>query len=50
VPVDHRQCRLPLGLASRRCRVRLHDEAVPVLDQRMPHEVELRGLRLALAE
>ena len=50
VPVDHRQRRLPLGLAGCLRRVRLHDEAVPVLDQRVAHEVELRRLAVALAE
>ena len=50
MPVDHRQRRLPLGLSCRLCRIRLHHEAVPVLDQRMAHEVKLRRLALAFAE
>lgn len=44
VPIDHRQCRLPLGLAGHCRRVRPHDEAVPVLDQYVAR------LRLALSK
>lgn len=47
--VDHRERCLAFGLAGRRRRVRLHDEAVPVLDHRVAHEVELRRLTVALA-
>ena len=50
MPVDHRQRSLSFGLAGCLRRIRLHDKTVPVLDQRMAHEVKLRGLALAFAE
>ncbi len=50
LPVDHRQRCLSFGLAGRLRRIRLHHETVPVLDQRVAHEVELCRLAVALAE
>jgi hypothetical protein len=46
MPVDHRLRSLSFGPAGCLRRNGRHDNTVPVLDQRMAHEVKLRGLAL----